>query len=126
MHRVLSIPEILMEIFRSLESDSNARNARVCRQWTDPALDETWRVAEPDLFRSLAPMRDRSTSGPLRTLVRTLSSLMIIKSDQLFVDVCHRAHCGPMGAISSELKAGPMLHQLATEIRLYPFSRRRF
>lgn len=87
MHRGLSIPEILMGIFQCLESDSNARNARVCRQWTDPALDETWRVAEPEVFGSLAPMQVTSSfpSKGVQSLVRILPVLTITRFDRLSV-----------------------------------------
>lgn len=65
MHRTLYITEIIRYIFSFLDLRSNARNARVCKTWKDAALDATWRVVGPDVFRSLAQMlrnRDGSSS----------------------------------------------------------------
>ncbi|KIJ94186.1 hypothetical protein K443DRAFT_683973 [Laccaria amethystina LaAM-08-1] len=58
-HRVLCIPELLTMIFRFLSRESNAENARVCRRWSDIALDALWRVVDdpPRLFGLLAPLR---------------------------------------------------------------------
>lgn len=36
-------PEILSRVFEFSEFDSNARCARVCKAWTESALDELWR-----------------------------------------------------------------------------------
>lgn len=57
MHHVLGIAEILRCIFSLLDQDDNARNARVCKHWTDIALDFAWKHAHPGVFRSLAPTR---------------------------------------------------------------------
>ena len=48
-------------IFRFLSRESNAENARVCRRWSDIALDALWRVVAdpPRLFGLLAPLRKR-------------------------------------------------------------------
>ena len=46
-------------IFRFLDDASNASNARVCRQWSEIALDTLWRDVD-DLYRLfglLAPLR---------------------------------------------------------------------
>jgi F-box-like len=59
MHRVLGIPELLDMVFRFLDDASNASNARVCRQWSEIALDMLWRDVN-DLYRLfglLAPLR---------------------------------------------------------------------
>lgn len=56
MHRVLGILEIIREVFKLLDPGSNSRNARVCKAWHEAALDATWAVAGPDIFRSLTPM----------------------------------------------------------------------
>lgn len=57
MHRVLSIPEILLHIFSLLPRSSNASNARVCQAWSDPALDVVWHdiLNVTKMFDSLAP-----------------------------------------------------------------------
>ncbi|PPQ76084.1 hypothetical protein CVT26_004591 [Gymnopilus dilepis] len=58
-HRVLRIPELLDMIFGYLDPNSNAVNARVCRRWSDIALDTLWKEVD-DLYRLfglLAPLR---------------------------------------------------------------------
>ena len=58
MHRVLRIPELLQIIFGILDLPSNRVNARVCKQWSDIALDILWREIDDIyfLFRILAPL----------------------------------------------------------------------
>ena len=58
MHRVLRIPELLQIIFSILDLPSNTVNARVCKQWSDIALDILWREIDDLylLFRILAPL----------------------------------------------------------------------
>jgi len=58
MHRVLRIPELLQMIFGVLDLPSNTVNARVCKQWSDIALDMLWREVDGlhILFRILAPL----------------------------------------------------------------------
>lgn len=63
MHRVLTIAEILRTIFSFLDKPSNARNARIRKDWSPVALDHVWAEAEPDIFRSLCPM-DITESHP--------------------------------------------------------------
>lgn len=72
MHRALAIVEILGTIFGLLQSDSNARNARVCRAWSDEALQNVWRAVQPGVFRSLASMKVSGISydGAVKLLVR--------------------------------------------------------
>lgn len=55
MHDVLTIPEILTSVFGLLDKGCNARNARVCKTWKEPALDIVWSEVTPKVFRSLAP-----------------------------------------------------------------------
>ena len=59
MHRVLSIPELLDMIFSFLPLPSNAVNARVCKRWSEIALDLLWRDVDDinRLFGTLAPLR---------------------------------------------------------------------
>jgi hypothetical protein len=59
MHRVLGIPELLDMIFSFLKSPSNAVNARVCKRWSEIALDLLWRDVDDlhRLFGTLAPLR---------------------------------------------------------------------
>ena len=58
MHRVLHIPELLQMIFSILDPPSNTVNARVCKQWSDIALDNLWREIDElyYLFGILAPL----------------------------------------------------------------------
>ena len=58
MHRVLRIPELLQMIFGILDLPSNTVNARVCKQWSDIALDILWREIDElyILFKILAPL----------------------------------------------------------------------
>ena len=58
MHRVLRIPELLQMIFSILDPPSNTVNARVCKQWSDIALDILWREIDElyVLFKILAPL----------------------------------------------------------------------
>lgn len=59
MHRVLRIPELLQMVFAVSDPRSNTVNARVCKQWSDIALDILWReIDELDiLFEILAPFK---------------------------------------------------------------------
>ena len=59
--RVLFFPEILDIIFSFLDPRSNANNARVCRQWSEVALDTLWYEVYGlhKLFALLAPLRKR-------------------------------------------------------------------
>lgn len=56
--RVLFVPELLDMIFGYLDASDNAGNARVCRRWSDVALDTLWRDVEDlsRLFSLLAPL----------------------------------------------------------------------
>lgn len=59
MHRVLNIPELLDMVFSFLEPESNAINARICRRWSEIALDALWRDVRDVqlLFGLLVPLR---------------------------------------------------------------------
>lgn len=59
MHRVLDIPELLDMVFSFLKPPSNAVNARVCKRWSEIALDLLWRDVDDlhRLFGTLAPLR---------------------------------------------------------------------
>lgn len=63
MHDVLTIPEILASVFGLLDKACNARNARVCKTWKEPALDIVWSEGRPKVFRSLAPTEVTKTGG---------------------------------------------------------------
>lgn len=100
MHRVLLISEILASVFASLAPDSNARNARVCSQWRDTALDAIWRAAHPGIFRSLVPTIISTELDPYgakalvtMSLLSHKTSLRLILHVYLFTGVRHRAYC---------------------------------
>ncbi|KDQ61677.1 hypothetical protein JAAARDRAFT_122967 [Jaapia argillacea MUCL 33604] len=62
VHRALCIPELLKTIFLSLnDSSSNAKSARVCKKWSEIALDVLWEELNHDshyrLFSILAPLK---------------------------------------------------------------------
>ncbi|THH21519.1 hypothetical protein EW146_g27 [Bondarzewia mesenterica] len=42
----LTLWELLHHTFSFLDKASNARNARVCRAWTEPALDQVWTLSD--------------------------------------------------------------------------------
>lgn len=46
MHRVLGVSEIITQILSYLPTSSNAGNARVCKDWSDTALDLVWAKIE--------------------------------------------------------------------------------
>lgn len=56
--QVLGTPELLHKIFRYLGPSSNAKNARVCLEWHESALDVLWYHAEGlyNILNILAPM----------------------------------------------------------------------
>ncbi|OCH87176.1 hypothetical protein OBBRIDRAFT_796441 [Obba rivulosa] len=67
-HRVLGIPEIVEMIFTFMDDVDNARNACVCRRWSDIALNHLWRelYGLHQLFRLLGPLRAvEKPCGPL-------------------------------------------------------------
>ncbi|KAH9934609.1 hypothetical protein B0H21DRAFT_699332 [Amylocystis lapponica] len=66
MHRVLQIPEIVGLIFSHMDDRDNARNACVCKRWSDIALDTLWSNLDRDLrrlFSLLAPVVSHSPMG---------------------------------------------------------------
>lgn len=69
MERFFSIPELLPLVFALLDPISNARNARVCKLWTDFALDEVWKIVHAGVFRSLVDMTP--TANDPKLLVRS-------------------------------------------------------
>lgn len=92
--RVLEIPEILELIFSFLDDESNARNAAVCKRWSELALNTIWRDVSDvrRLFSILAPMRQVPTGRDytdhwnhyVRRIVLTcvVSSLLSTRSSQ--------------------------------------------
>ncbi|KAF8068091.1 hypothetical protein FPV67DRAFT_1669955 [Lyophyllum atratum] len=60
--RVLALSELLDIIFRFLDDASNASNARVCKQWSELALDALWKEVS-DLHRIF------SLLSPLETVI---------------------------------------------------------
>lgn len=74
MHHALTITEILIRIFALLPCSSNAANARVCKIWSNLALDVIWEEVHNvgGLFSSLAPTALNEETGEV---VTTLSYL---------------------------------------------------
>ena len=56
MHRALNLPELLSNVFAFLDYQSGARTARVCKTWSEHALNEPWKNVDIMVFRSLAPL----------------------------------------------------------------------
>lgn len=56
MHRALSLPELLLSVFACLDHQSNAKAARVCRSWSEHALNELWKDVDIMILQSLAPI----------------------------------------------------------------------
>ncbi|KAF9244498.1 hypothetical protein BU15DRAFT_85881 [Melanogaster broomeanus] len=57
-HRVLFIPELVDIIFNSLDRKTNVTNARVCKEWSEIALDVIWKEVDDlvQLFSLLKPV----------------------------------------------------------------------
>lgn len=60
-YQVYLPPEILLRIFANLGAASNANNARVCRAWSEPALDLVWHT----LYDWTAPLAVLVGTTPL-------------------------------------------------------------
>jgi hypothetical protein len=73
MHRILGIPELLDMVFRFLDEASNASNARICRQWSEIALDTLWRDVNDlhRLFGLLAPLRKADDHEEFELLLKS-------------------------------------------------------
>ena len=82
-HRVLFIPELLDIIFNFLDRDSNIVNARVCKRWSEIALDVVWKEVDDliYLFRLLKPICQQEDMfeyvSCLRLLLQFLSHLAL-------------------------------------------------
>ena len=74
--RTLAINEILSRIFSLNERRDNAICARVCRQWTECALDNLWEHL------------DQPGGGGLADLIQILSPLSVIIDDSGTRKVC--------------------------------------
>lgn len=73
MHRVLSIPEILLYIFSCLSTADNASNVRVCKLWSHLALNIVWYSVEDvaGIFQSITEMyvnEEGELVSPFRSL----------------------------------------------------------
>jgi hypothetical protein len=64
MHNVLSIVELLENIFTFVDAKSNANNACVCKQWSEICLASLWRDVTnlSGLLRILSPLQDIGVS----------------------------------------------------------------
>lgn len=59
--RALRIPEVLLEIFAASDNPTRAVSARVCRSWSNLALDVLWRdMSSPiPLLQVLSPLQPK-------------------------------------------------------------------
>ncbi|KAG8923272.1 hypothetical protein FRC01_012976 [Tulasnella sp. 417] len=78
--RALSIPELLSIVFSFSAEPELAISARVCKTWSDPALDELW--------------VDLDTVFPLLELVLDLEPLRDEETDRAFLEEVSRALTG--------------------------------
>lgn len=62
--------ELLHRIFLLLDPDSNVQNARVCKAWTDGALNEVWRDLD-DWTSALASLVGTVIDLDTRKMVRS-------------------------------------------------------
>ena len=79
---VLSIPELLHNTFSFMNTNENAINARVCKQWSEVALDLIWRevINLPQLSDLLGPYVDETSED-----VRLLFFTYLLWLDELYV-----------------------------------------
>lgn len=65
IQRVCSIPELLDIVFDHLDPSSNAKNAIVCKLWSEVARDKLWlEVRDPrQLLSILAPISNAGVSA---------------------------------------------------------------
>ena len=71
MHHALAMADILIRIFSYTHQKDAARSARVCKLWSDVALDRLWRhvVHISHLFELLSPIhteRSLMVSDPIK------------------------------------------------------------
>jgi hypothetical protein len=59
-NEVLKTPELRNSVFDLLDKDSNANNARVCKQWSEIVFACLWREVDDlhHLFNKLSPLYD--------------------------------------------------------------------
>jgi len=78
MQRVMCIPELLDLVFNMLDRSSNAKMARVCKEWSSVALDVLWREVDDlhHLFSLLAPLRQVGGIGYVRESIHFFSSML--------------------------------------------------
>lgn len=53
MHRLCTIAELLHEMLSYVDKTDSARAARVCKAWTEVAMDIVWETANFKIFRGL-------------------------------------------------------------------------
>lgn len=56
-------PKVLRRIFNLLPQSQNARNAAVCRSWTDEALECVWEIVHAGVFGALGKMVVKTSRG---------------------------------------------------------------
>ncbi len=85
--RVLGIPELLAHIFSVSTRQANAVHARVCKEWSDVALDILWwRVYNiAHLMRLLSPLEEEYDEDGNVTRVRSSITTRVQKIMDLSV-----------------------------------------
>jgi hypothetical protein len=80
LHRALLIPELLNNILSLMDRDESAVNARVCKQWSDIALDLIWRevVGLARLLELLKPGYNRNHRFNVRHLFSECSPAKLL------------------------------------------------
>lgn len=56
-------PKLLRQIFDLLPRSQNARNAAVCRAWSEEALECVWQVVDAGVFGALGKMVVKNSRG---------------------------------------------------------------
>jgi len=94
---VLSIPELLHNTFSFMNTKENAINARVCKQWSEVALDLIWRevTSLPQLSNLLGPHVNKRNDS-----VRLLFFTHLLGLDELYVVQYRTAKPRRLGEVS--------------------------
>lgn len=70
-------PEILLDILQYLDKPSHARCARVCRSWSEPALELVWHTPDDWVLPLMSIVGTRRIDNNLKVLVVFLESTLL-------------------------------------------------
>ncbi|THH17422.1 hypothetical protein EW146_g3381 [Bondarzewia mesenterica] len=79
MANPLNIPEVILIVFSYLDQSSNARNARVCKLWSEIALDAVWHKI--DNLPMILPYLPSQGPAPPRQYFLTCNVLLALNRD---------------------------------------------